>query len=256
MSSLLKHLTNRVAVVNQSEAMEADTISKNGRNPKSLKSKRNFLRKAGFALLTMGVIFNGCSGGGSSGKIKITTEKDGIVFYLCGSGTATVNWGDGSEKVTLTLKDGDMYTYLWSAGVDFSHRYTSASIRTITVNGDHITGLYCKAYLTDLDVRCCTELTELYLHCGLTSLDVSKNVALTKLDCSDNQLKSLNVSKNRALTYLSLYNNNFTADALNALFETLHSNEWTKGIVLKGSGNPGLNTCDRSIAERKGWIFY
>jgi len=48
------------AVVNKNEAMEADTITKNGRSLKSQKSRVNFFIMAFFALLTVGVIFSGC----------------------------------------------------------------------------------------------------------------------------------------------------------------------------------------------------
>ena len=50
------------AAANQSGAMEADTISKNGAISKSLMSRGNFLiRNLSVALCTLGVIFSGCS---------------------------------------------------------------------------------------------------------------------------------------------------------------------------------------------------
>ena len=67
----------------------------------------------------------------------------------------------------------------------------------------------------------------------ITSLNVSGLTALTGLQCDGNELQYL---------------------ALNALFETLHSNAGKKYISI--SGNPGSSNCNRSIATNKGWIFY
>ena len=244
--------------------------------------------------LLMMAAFTTCGGSGSSSgrgsfKIKMTTERDGdFRFILSGSGVATVDWGDGSEKVTLTI----------DRRVSFEHTYPSATIRTITVNGDNITELYCE-YLTSLDVSKNTELTRLNvrgslkildvgknkaltllecygheltildvsnntelteLYCGLnklTSLDVSKNTALTVLKCENNKLTSLDVNKNTVLTRLEVNDNQFTAAALNALFGSLHNNTIqgeTKIIYI--NRNPGEETCDQSIAKSKGWSVF
>jgi len=224
------------------------------------------------AALATVAVFTSCDGGSGSGgsnssaKIKMTTEQGGYFYFsLAGSGTATVDWGDGSEKATLTLNENRY-------GVEFSHTYPNATIRTISINGDNITGLSCLgitsldvskntaltslsiySQLTSLDVSKCTALRYLSVSGPLTSLDVSKNTALTSLTIYDNyQLTSLDVSKNTALTYLGV-SGKLTAAALNALFGTLHSNPGEKRIDI--IGNPGAADCDRSIAERKGWTF-
>ena len=175
---------------------------------------------------------SGSSGGKGSGKIKMTTELGGYFrFLLDGSGVATVDWGDGSEKASLTLPKY------------FDHTYPNATIRTVTINGDNITKLNCQD-ITGLDVSRCTELTNLQCIGSITSLDVSKNTALTELDLRCWQLSSLDVSKNTALTQLFVSGgltsldvrrntaltaldvsyNKLTATALNTLFGTLHSN--------------------------------
>ena len=160
------------------------------------------------AVVLMVAAFTACGGGGggfggSSYTIKMTTEGSGGGFHLSGSGVATVDWGDGSEKVSLTLDESG---YI----LDFWHDYPSASIRTITVNGDNITLLRC-GYVTSLDVRGATALTYLDVSGNLTSLDVSKNTALTGLEVSNNQLISLDVSKNTALTILFVGGNQLTS---------------------------------------------
>ena len=63
--------------------------------------------------------------------------------------------------------------------------------------------------------------------------------------------RGLDLSKNTSLTILDCVYNKLTSSALNALFETLHSNAGEKIISILG--NPGDKDCDRSIAERKGW---
>ena len=264
-------------------AMEAENHVKHEASAKNQMSRGGFL-KACFALsLAPATLMMGCggsgsgsgsSGGRSSGKIKMTTESDKTGFYLSGSGVATVDWGDGSEKVTLTLNENNK-----PYSVKFEHTYPNSSIRTITVNGDNITGLVGGG--TSLDVSRCTELTDLIfrgiksldvskntaltmLICGneLTSLDLRNNTALTYLDCEYNQLTNLDLSKNIALTMLRCGSNPLTAVALNALFGTLHNNTVppAKGSeiakMISTTYNPGSDTCDRSIAERKGWTVY
>jgi len=81
----------------------------------------------------------------------------------------------------------------------------------------------------------------------------------------------LDISKNTALTWLNCWDNQLTAAGLNALFGTLHNNNVTpergapKTIYIGGNpgyiganpgANPGTKTCDKSIAENKGWKVY
>ncbi len=99
-----------------------------------------------------------------------------------------------------------------------------------------------------------------YLYCSgnqLTSLDVSANIELIRLYCRYNQLTSLDVSNNTKLDgteALICSYNNLSAEALNRLFETLHSNPPSAPQrVIDIRGNPGEWECDLSIAEDKGW---
>jgi hypothetical protein len=198
-------------------------------------------------------------------KITMTTTANTVGITLSGSGTANVNWGDGtSEMLAIT-------------GNSIEHTYASSGSRTITITGGNITMLNCAGnQLTALDVSKNTALTALY--CGsnqLTALNVSKNTALsmlwcesnqlvaldvsktlTRLNCPYNQLTALDLSKNTALSMLWCHNNQLNAGALNTLFGTLHGNtipNQSKEINI--SGNPGESTCDKSIATNKGWIF-
>ena len=94
----------------------------------------------------------------------------------------------------------------------------------------------------------------------LTFLDISKNTTLEKLLCRGNQLTSLDVSKNIALKTLDCNDNNFSASALNKIFndlpqgKTWYGNDFKQQSTIYIGDNPGTDTCDKSIAENKGWI--
>jgi hypothetical protein len=51
---------------------------------------------------------------------------------------------------------------------------------------------------------------------------------------------------------LNCSNNKFSETTLNALFETLH-NEAIDYKYIDIKGNQGTDTCDKTIAEEKGW---
>ena len=130
---------------------------------------------------------------------------------------------------------------------------------TVTIAGENITELNVRnLLLTSLDVSNLSLLAD--LRCSgnrLTNLDVSNNTALKYLECHQNQLTSLDMSHNTALVSLGCSFNQLSAEALNALFRTLHDNNINnghKGISIQN--NPGTSTCDRSIATDKGWIVY
>lgn len=118
------------------------------------------------------------------GKINMTIRNEkNMVFRLSGNGTATIDWGDRSEKEVVMLRSNECVT--------IKHTYPDSSTRTIAVNGEKITTLDCKG-------------------CNLSYLDISKNKELTWLDCSDNQLMNLNVSNNTDLKVLWCNNNQLT----------------------------------------------
>jgi len=256
-----------------------------------------FLIVACFALL---VVFSGCKKDNNDEDetiIIMTTAREGeVTIYMAGSGTVTIDWGDGTEIKTHILSSDSYY---------FFHTYSNSHFRTITIIGKNITYLNCSGnQLTSLDVSKNTKMTHLecqynkltslnvsgaitltHLFCWnnelksldvskntelinfwchnnqLTSLDVSKNPKLLASMCNNNQLASLDLSKNTALAVLYCNNNRLDADALNALFGTLHSKPPPQGFYFKninignnpGTNDPELNT---SIATAKGWVVY
>lgn len=139
------------------------------------------------------------------GKIHMTTQSGShVAFRLSGSGTATIDWGDGSDKEMITLSNEGCDVY--------HHTYPGKSTRAIVVDGENITALDCKGNdLTFLDVSKNRELT--YLDCSnnqLRWLDTGNNVALRVLWCNGNQLTNLNLENNPLITELYCYNNRLT----------------------------------------------
>jgi len=213
-------------------------------------------------------------------KMTLTTSRDNVQIRLAGSGTVTIDWGDGSEIITGTLKK---YKSRWWHKREYSYNYANETTRTITITGENVTHICCDGNqltgldvskntelislecrfnkLTDLDVSKNTKLLRLICQGNqLTRLDVSNNTALTGLDCSFNFLKTLDVSKNSALTRLSYVNNPMIipydpynyVDAVNNLFETLNSNAGKKIIQISSHSGKEVSY-DKSIAEKKGW---
>ena len=147
-------------------------------------------------------------------------------IFIAGSGTAEIDWGDGSANETITLS---------ALGLHYSHSYSEQIPCIVIINGNDITHLNSSSR-------------------RLINLDVSANPALIELICSYNQLTSLDVNKNTALRSLYCNNNQLSEHALNNLFGTLRSGDPIGSIYIYG--NPGAYTCNRSIATNKGWRVY
>ena len=243
-----------------------------------LKVRFNLRKVATIVACLIAIIFTSCGSDGDGNEMRLTVQGNGkIRIIIDGYGTASIDWGDGSTKKIYELT-GNKTTCEW--------QYSQTSSRTIKITGKNITMLAPGSEievqlmnldvsrnaalktlvgwgdLTSLDVSKNNALTQLFVNgTQLTNLDVSKNNVLKILDVSDNQLTDLDVSELIELSLLKCKNNQLTTDALNALFETLHNNNvahpsgfgTAKFIVIHN--NPGTETCDRNIVEKKGWAF-
>ena len=195
-----------------------------------MKSMKTLLKKLPLfcvAVLTAAVL-SSCSGGDGPGTprssntatpqnstrvILISTPFEGVIpaFSLAGSGTATIDWGDGSSPQSVELKELTLDNY---GQIDekhyIAHTYAEGSgKKTIKVTGT-ITGIDSgnTAAVTAIDVTAMPTLKYLDLYDEkLTALDVSQNTALTWLRCPFNAITSLNLSANTALTRLTCQNN-------------------------------------------------
>ena len=228
------------------------------------------MKKLVVKILSVIVVMAVCIGCGSGGyRMTMTVEGSGsFSFELRGSGIATVDWGDGSDRTTHELSG--------ERGRTFSKVYAGSGRHTITITGNDIIGLTVgSSQLTGLDVRRNTKLMRLEVTQGqFTNLDVSRNTALTRLWIENTQLTSLDLSNNTALTslmirrtplasldvrnnttlnWLNVNPNQLTASDLNALFESLpHRDGSERGRIFIGN-NPGTSDANRSIAEARGW---
>ena len=145
--------------------------------------------------------------------MTMTTEKSKVKLLMAGTGTVTIEWGDGeNETRELLPHDYDFNDADKSAKFVFSQIYSNAASRTITITGENITHLRCGYnLLKTLDVSQNAALEILYCNANqLTALDVSQNIALTSLDCTNNGLTALDVTNNIALTWLVCAQNQLT----------------------------------------------
>ena len=184
--------------------------------------------------------------------ITMTTAVSSVGFNIEGSGTATIEWGDGTVRKihSLTRNNSASYTIQWA------HYYSDASAHTIQLTSANITEFACYYNeLTALDISgWAFKITRLDCSVNqLTSLDVSGCVGLESLNCGSNLLTSLDVSKCTALKILNCSKNQLSADALDALFESLPRTVYAYPYLINVYGNPGANDCNKIIAENKGW---
>ena len=159
-------------------------------------------------------------------QILVITNGWGISLAVSNSDVVSIDWGDGTKKEVPGLINTNYYAM-------YSHLYSDSIEYKITLTGN-IVALICFIG-------------------NVTSLNLSKNPHLRSLICSDKQLTSLDVSNNLVLTYIDCRNNQLSADALNNLFDTLHSNPEYKIICIKD--NPGTSDCNLQIALDKGWMI-
>ena len=192
---------------------------------------------------------------GSLKQMTMTTASFGGLI-MAGSGTVTIDWGDGSKIETDTLQSDDD----WDFADLYIHSYTGSTLCTITITGENVTYLNCSdKHLTSLDVSKNTVLRGLECWSNqLTSLDVSKNTALTSLSCSGNQLTSLDVSKNANLKDLICYENRLTSldvsknaalTSLSCMRNQLTSLDVSKNAALTGLGCSGNQLTSLDVSK-------
>jgi hypothetical protein len=232
----------------------------------------NKMITAGFIACTVLATFTGCKkdkGGNASGTITITTTYKGAQsLYLAGSGKATINWGDGTAKQTVTLGDYNAFVTAWNNDDDISpwqttHPYVGTEPKTITITGN-ITGMFTNGYggATALDVSKMPALK--FLNCSdgnLGTLDVSKNTALTYLNCGGNNLTTLDVSKNTALTNLYCGYNSINGDNMINLLNGLPTRSATAKGTAYIEGNTGFDNTNsgyktaKASAQTRNWVI-
>lgn len=212
-----------------------------------------------------------------SGIIKMVTAGDinDLYAYTHYEGEIIeIEWGDGrSSSYNTVCAEDDEWGIIYDSG-EIEHSYPEDGEYTITMKGD-IKILLCDDYsikfvdvsqcpdlnvlwfeycdVDSLHITGCTALRELKCNGNLTTLDLDGCSSLGYLDCSDNNLISLSLHKNNSLQYIDISYNELNANALNKIFEDLPQGNKS---TIKIYGNPGTETCNKSIAENKGWSVY
>jgi len=219
-----------------------------------------------FALFTSVALF-AATPVGASGQVTLNIQYAGkAIIGLSGTGQATIDWGDGTRVETYTLQ---------FAITPFSHNYSNATPRTVTITGENIRGLVCQNMgITNLDVTKITTLSVLdcsrnkitslnlgnntdlrHLTCSdnlLTTFDVSQIEWLGHIRCSNNQITNLNVSKNRAIKSFFIDNNKLNRNEMENFLRSLHANVPNGGKVVDISNNPAAGA-NAGIARDSGW---
>ena len=243
-----------------------------GTNLKSQMSREAFLKKLGITIGATSLIVSGCNkdddnkNGKGGGIISMTTSGTGTFeIGIAGTGSVTIDWGDGKGKETFSLSSLDRYwtnddgihsSYSLKEKYSYKH-YFSGGNRTITITGENIMALY-----RGWDVS-----NPINFRFPLTSLDVSGCKTLIDLDCGFNQLTNLNIRKNTNLINLNCMYNFLTESALNALFESLPDRNKSEYGLIAIKGNPdsynnpdypsfnsGTESCNQNIATAKNWV--
>jgi hypothetical protein len=228
---------------------------------KNMKTNFSFLRSPfSILLLAAAMVFAGCEKNdlpGGEGTITLTvTPHDSIVFAATAQ-QLVVDWGDGSAAEThtkTTIQFDDKKNYLYPV----RHTYAGSGIYTVQIKGEGLTGFNC-AYsnATSLNASKCPALEELWCeHNQITSLNTGGCPMLWKLSCFDNHLtsSSLDISGCPVLQVLDCHINQLDSTALNVVFTALPTRTKDYGY-LSIYDNPGADSCNRTIAENKGWVF-
>ena len=118
-------LTSEAAAI-QRGAMEAETILKNGANPKSQMSRRNFLVALCGALFAVGILFSGCS---------VPEDEEKVVEEKVVDPKFVGKW----EVKTLTLENGTQVT-LPLGSVSMGFEFTKDTYKSYA-NGEVVQGL-------------------------------------------------------------------------------------------------------------------
>ena len=164
-----------------------------------------------------------------TGKMTVTTMKKDVELAIGGYGEAFIDWGDMWAPTRINCR-----TIVTTS----SHSFLTQIPHIINIYGDGVTELICSGN-------------------SITDIELEENPWLEILDCSDNDLYSINVSNNTALNCLFCNNNHLTATALNAIFSNLNRSTYhgDRPKIINISNNPGERTCNKRIAEQKGWVF-
>jgi len=163
-------------------------------------------------------------------------------FVACQKDNDNENGNNRDDQITTTIRT-------WS---DASSIFFEASgIGTMTINwGDETT---IETYPLSSKRL---EYFHKYSNIGGSSysIKISGNITHMGWDSEYAELTYINIGKKiTTLSYLDVSYHSLSDGALNSLFESLHDKTISGGKIVYIRSNPGTKSCDRSIAEKKGW---
>lgn len=165
------------------------------------------------------------------------------------------------------LKELDLSNHTCLASVDISHSYYlgdlnlsgCTALQDLNLNQVY----YYSSVSGKLNLSGCSSLISINRNTHTSSavsylneIDLSGCSALEFIDLYEADISQLDFSDCDKLTYIDVRNNKMSAEALNAMFESLPDWSVIDTDVLgiyKIKGNPGYSSCDTDIAYEKNW---
>ncbi|MDR0873462.1 MAG: hypothetical protein LBN27_08375 [Prevotellaceae bacterium] len=177
---------------------------------------------------------------------------------------------DNPRMLTIDLSHNTNLRYLGAyissfTSLDLSH---NTALEVLSCSGTNDTG----GKLTSLDLSHNTALQALICEQNqLETLDLTNNTALRRISCRFNRLTNITVTSSHTdLAQMSIGFNQLNTEAINAIFTALpqapaeymppaileKDRVASNDVYIHTGGNPGATTCDKTIAEAKGWTVY
>jgi len=211
-----------------------------------------------------GLIIKGCT----TLTILECSQNEITSLDLSGCTSLTELYCHENKLTSLNLKGCISLTNLICIGNQLTHLDLSdcTALTHLICNENQLTQLdlsNCKSLtnlrcmfnnLTQLNLRNCQSLSTLYCSANqLTQLDLDDCRSLTHFNCTGNQLTRLNFSHCKSIKDIGCGQNQLSTLTLNDLFQNLPA--YDKAVIYF-EANPGTDSCDCKILERKGWSIY
>jgi hypothetical protein len=194
-------------------------------------------------------------------------------FYMIGTGSITINWGDGTST---THQFTDSWNY-------FLHGYSTPDNRTITITGDlgnitYFESFYGTGAFNAIDFKRLTNLKDVQI--GLTEssrrLDFSHNSKLQSIFLAGMQdLDGLRLPKQHDIRSISLDGPfNFDTNDVDRIIDNIHHNAFAKNLTggyftlpatwyhdegdtsMIGPPSPAAIEKLRALQNTLGWTIY
>ena len=179
-------------------------------------------------------------------RIKAYPANNQKISFQILSKKFSVDWGDGTvedfisdeEPVTVILPGtaGENEITIYGTLETASHEYANNNIQEIIILTEELIGI--------------GKGSNMEMNGNYREIRFGKCPFLEAISFPDLGITVLEIESAESLQFLNCTNNNLSASRLNSLFESLP--EIPFGWIMYDN-NDGSETCDKSIAEDKGW---